>query len=101
MSYKVGEEIHIDDDDASGGEKTGVMRWVLAISLLGAVVLMSIIWMTGALSQDETESQTTVSAKQDQVDAGDNTDGIAVGEEQSDIGNETRIEDGVSVIENE
>ena len=36
--HKEGEEIHIDETDASGGTKTGHMRWVLGIGLFLAVV---------------------------------------------------------------
>lgn len=48
MSYKEGDEIHIDDNDATAGSKEGVVRWVLLISLLAVIVFLSAIWMTGA-----------------------------------------------------
>ncbi len=47
--HKQGEEIHIDDEEASGGRKTGYMRYVLGISLLLAVIAMSIVWIIPAL----------------------------------------------------
>ncbi len=37
--------IHIEDDDATAGQKTGYMRYVLAFSLLLAIVAMSAIWL--------------------------------------------------------
>lgn len=53
MSYQEGDEIHIDEEDAAGGSKEGVVRWVLLFSLLAAIVLLSIIWMTGAAQSDD------------------------------------------------
>ena len=46
-----GDEVHVDDTEASGGSKPGVMRWVLAISLLFAVVAMSAVWIIPALTR--------------------------------------------------
>lgn len=45
-----GGRIHIDDDEATGAVKTGYMRYVLAISLLLAIVAMSAVWIIPALS---------------------------------------------------
>lgn len=60
MSEERNGEIHIDDEEASGGSKEGVVRWVLLISLLAAIIILSIIWMTGALTQGDTEEEATV-----------------------------------------
>ena len=43
-------EIHIDEQDAAAGSKPGVVRWVLGISMLLAIIVLSIIWITGALA---------------------------------------------------
>lgn len=50
MSYKEGDQIHIEDDDAMAGESTGRVRWVLGFSLLAAIGILSAIWITGAIS---------------------------------------------------
>lgn len=47
---KHGDEIHVNDTEASGGSKEGVVRWMLAIGLVLAIVLLSVIWITGALT---------------------------------------------------
>ncbi len=60
MSEERNGEIHIDDEEASGGSKEGVVRWVLLISLLAAIIILSAIWMTGALTQGDTEEEATV-----------------------------------------
>lgn len=52
--------IVIDDVDAKAGTRDGKVRWVLVISLSLAVIALTIIWMTGALSQDPVESQMNV-----------------------------------------
>ncbi len=43
--------IHIEDDDATGAVKTGHMRWVLAVSLLLAIIVMSAVWIIPALTR--------------------------------------------------
>lgn len=48
--YKEGNEIHIGETEASGGHKTGHMRWVLGIGLLLAIIAMSIAWIIPALA---------------------------------------------------
>lgn len=47
--------IHIEDDDARAGRVTGRMRWVLGISLLIAIVAMSIAWIIPALQEGDVE----------------------------------------------
>lgn len=56
-------QTRIDETDAKGGSNEGVVRWVLAISLALAIVALTIIWVTGALSQDPVESQQNVERK--------------------------------------
>lgn len=51
-----GSEVHLDQDEARGGETPHVMRYVLAIGLALAVVAMAAVWITGALSTDESNS---------------------------------------------
>mgnify|MGYP000507118634 CR=1 FL=1 len=48
--HKQGDEIHFDDTEASGGEKTGHMRWVLGVGLLLAIVAMSASWIVPTLA---------------------------------------------------
>lgn len=50
-----GNETHIETDEARGGSTPHIVRWILAISLLAAIVLLSIIWITGAATQSEAE----------------------------------------------
>lgn len=42
-----GEEVIETADEARGAESTGVMRWVLGISLLLAIGALSLIWIYG------------------------------------------------------
>jgi len=80
-------EVHAETDAARAGSTPNIVRWVLAISLLAAIVLLSIIWITGAATQSDAEENANVSAQiADQQDRGDDTDSI-VGE------NADRIED--------
>lgn len=42
--------VHIEDDEARGGSTPGIVRYVLAISLLLAVIAMSVVWIIPALT---------------------------------------------------
>lgn len=52
---KKGDEIHVDEVEATGGSKEGVVRYMLLIGTGLAIVLLSVIWMTGALTFEEPE----------------------------------------------
>lgn len=43
------EAIHIEDDDARAASTPGIVRYVLGISLLLAIILMSAVWIVPAL----------------------------------------------------
>ncbi|MEO5706713.1 MAG: hypothetical protein ABIT10_12425 [Alteraurantiacibacter sp.] len=45
-----GRETHIDADDARSGETPHIVRWVLGISLLLAIIAMSVVWLIPTLS---------------------------------------------------
>jgi hypothetical protein len=49
--HKIGDEIHLNTREASGGETPHIVRYVLAISLLLAILAMSAAWIIGAVSQ--------------------------------------------------
>lgn len=55
----------IDETDAKAATNNGVVRWVLVISLALAVAALTVIWMTGAFSQDPVESEVNVQRKQE------------------------------------
>jgi hypothetical protein len=59
-----GDEVHTSETEASGGSKEGVVRWVLIVGLVLAAAFLTIIWVTGALVQDEgADSETNVSTE--------------------------------------
>ena len=58
--HKEGDEVHIDDVEASGGSTPHIVRYVLGISLALAIVALSAIWITGALSQRNAEEDANV-----------------------------------------
>jgi hypothetical protein len=43
--------VHLEADEARGGETPHILRYVLMISLGLAIVALSTVWITGALSQ--------------------------------------------------
>jgi hypothetical protein len=48
-----GEEVHAEVDEARAASTPNIVRWVLAISLLAAIVLLTAIWVTGAATSDQ------------------------------------------------
>ena len=72
-----GNEVHETTDEARAGSTPNLVRWVLAISLLGAIVLLSIIWMTGAAvtdGADDTNNATDRMAQEADQLPGNTTD---------------------------
>ena len=50
MAHEENEKIHIEDDDARAASSPGILRYVLGISLLLAIIAMSIVWLVPALT---------------------------------------------------
>lgn len=55
--------IHVNQEEASGGSKEGVVRWVLVLGLILAIGLLSVTWITGALTKGEIEEEGDVSGQ--------------------------------------
>jgi len=71
-----GDEVHMNETEASGGSKEGVVRWVLIVGTFLAIAFLTIIWVTGALTQDEVESQGTVEGRIEATQPDTDTDSI-------------------------
>lgn len=76
-------QTHIEENDAKGGRNEGVVRWVLLISLTLAIIALSIIWITGALSQGAVESEGTATGR--------------IEEQQKQEGSEQSDTDGINL----
>ena len=99
--HKHGDEVHIDDVEASGGSKEGVVRWVLAGGLLLAIILMSVVWIVPAMMQGDVEEEATVSGEISSMEEeGDSTDSIVGVDGEPDGESDVTQEDGIEVIEN-
>ncbi len=59
-----GNETHLETDEARGGTTKHGVRWVLAISLLAAIVLLTFTWITGTTVNDEEKGSSAISAEQ-------------------------------------
>jgi hypothetical protein len=46
-----GEEVHVSQEEASAGVQPHIVRYVLGVSLLLVVVLMSAIWIIGSVTR--------------------------------------------------
>ena len=65
-----GEEVHIETDEARGGSTPHIVRYVLIISMVLAIGLLSLVWITGATGGDQHLSDSAVrndAAKSDAV----------------------------------
>jgi hypothetical protein len=71
-----GDEVHIDSDEARAGSSQNIVRWVLGISLLAAIVLLSAIWIFGAATGDHAEPTVTKAITEQREEAGTGTDSI-------------------------
>ncbi len=60
---RVGDEVHLDDDEARGGSTPHILRYMLITSLVLAILAMSTIWISGALSNQAPRGQ-AVTAEQ-------------------------------------
>lgn len=102
--YKKGDEVHIDEQEVSGGSKEGVVRWVLLGGLALAVLLMSIVWIIPAMTQGDVEEEATVSGEIQSMEGdGDTTDSIITdpGDNAEETApNQITEEDDLDVIEN-
>jgi hypothetical protein len=49
--HREGEEVHLNEEEASGASKPHIVRYVLGVSLLLAVVLMSAVWIIGSITR--------------------------------------------------
>ncbi|RPF72213.1 hypothetical protein [Aurantiacibacter spongiae] len=103
MSELNNNEFENDEERVSGGSKENVVRWVLAFSLLAVIVLLSIVWITGALTQGDTEEEITATGNVQSNETGPtDIDGVIIddGVVDENATDETKQEDGLEVIEN-
>lgn len=101
--HKDGESVHVSEEEASGGSKEGVVRWVLIIGTFLAIAALSIIWITGALSSGDPDADNAnvsaqIAAEQEQQGSSD-TDSI-VAPTTAAPEDQTTVEDGDPVVTN-
>lgn len=64
-----GKEVEMTSEEASGGQKRNIVRYVLMVSLGLAVIALSIIWMTGAATGPENPTPNPQESVSDPVEA--------------------------------
>ena len=57
-----GDEVHVDVEEARAGNTPHIVRYVLLISLALAIIALSAIWITGALTDESPEHTGSESA---------------------------------------
>ena len=97
-----GDEVHVSEEEASGGSKEGVVRWVLIIGTLLAIITLSTIWITGAALRDDPDADyASVDAKIAATeDAADPSGAVPDAPTDAAAQDQTTVEDGVPVIKN-
>lgn len=95
-----GDQVHVSEEEASGGSKEGVVRWVLIFGLLLAIAALSAIWITGALSSTDPDADNAnVSAKiaaQKEADRANEEAPLPV----QTSNEEQKVRDNLNVVEN-
>lgn len=76
-----GQEVHESTEEARAASTPNIVRWVLAISLLAAIVLLSAIWIFGAATTDD-DSMSTVTDRIEEPQEGNQTDSIVSNRDQ-------------------
>lgn len=60
---KRGDEVHVDTDEARGGSTPHIVRYVLIISLVLAIVVLTAIWVLKAGNSDQPDTVGEVSGQ--------------------------------------
>lgn len=79
-----GEEVHIDEVEATAATKDGTSRNVLFWGLLLAGGILAIMWATGVMTQSEAEEDISVNSDGSRIE----TNQTPVGEAPAPIGSE-------------
>ena len=69
-----GDEVEMNSEEASGGQKRSIVRYVLMVSLGLAIIALSIIWITGALTGPENPAPDPAESVSDPVVAPEGND---------------------------
>lgn len=77
-----GNEVHAEVDEARAGSTPNIVRWVLGISLLGAILLLSAIWIFGAATTDEEDRVANVTDRMESANEGESTDSQVSGRDE-------------------
>lgn len=102
--HQEGDSVHVSEEEASGGSKEGVVRWVLIIGTLLAIAALSIIWITGAATRDDPDADyanvsSRIAAQEDRA-AGSSTDSMVAPPASPAAQDQTSVQNGVPVVEN-
>lgn len=62
-------QVHTETDAARAGSTPNIVRWILAISLFAAIVLLSAVWITGALTHDDPIPKSSVTSSASEPEA--------------------------------
>lgn len=97
-----GESVHVSEEEASGGSKEGVVRWVLIVGTLLAIAALSFIWITGAATRDDPDADhatvnSDLAAENRRTQPGTDSVVAPANNAQRD---QNRVKDGLPVVEN-
>ena len=83
-----GNEPHFETDAARGASSPNIVRWILLVSLFAVIVLLSIIWITGAATHSGEDADELEAADPAADVAHPTVENQAAGEDASATGNQ-------------
>lgn len=103
--HSEGDQVHVSEEEASGGSKEGVVRWVLVIGLILAIGALSIIWIAGAAFRTDPDADNAnvsakIAAEKEQAGASDTDSIVAPPASPAAEASERKVENGQPVVEN-
>ena len=99
--HSEGNEVHISEEEASGGSKEGVVRWVLIFGLILGIGALSLVWITGAAYRDDPDADNANVSAKIAAERARAADGLAAQIPTSSAErDDTTVQNGENVVEN-
>ncbi len=96
-----GSEVHVSEEEASGGSKEGVVRWVLIVGLVLAIGALSAIWIFGAAYRTDPDADNANVSAQIAAEEKQAAESAALVAPTDAAANDKReVQDNLPVVEN-
>ncbi|MEO1967119.1 MAG: hypothetical protein ABGW87_00215 [Sphingomonadaceae bacterium] len=92
--------VHVSETEASAGSKEGVVRWVLIVGTVLAIILLSIVWISGSASKNGAVGDQSVSDKMQAQQSENEAADVMITPTPADS-NQVTHQDGLTVMKND